>query len=660
MDKIKVNVQRDHLERLSSAKPHLAIAELLWNGLDADATVLAIDISSNPLRTESISLSDNGSGFARKDAQSVFGLLGGSWKSTASRTVGGRIIHGKDGQGRFKAFSLGDHVEWAVSYKRDEKIFKYTIQGTSNSLTEFNVGDESHSERGNTGVKVTISNVNQRLNSLSAESLQKKLAPIFASYLTSYKEVKIDICGQLLDINSMVSKKTLFELDEVLFRGNQYPIQMEIIEWIDLDEKGIWLCTKEGFPLGKHSKKIRGIGDFSYSAYLKTEVFQILKSENSLELEDMTPEVQDIVDRAAKKLKDFFQKRFLEQSKEVIDSWKKDEVYPYKEMATSPIEEAERQVFEIVALNVRDNLPSFEDGDKKTKAFQLMMLRRAVENSPEELKTIMSEVLNLPRDKQEDLSDLLKETRLSSVISVSKKISDRLKTITALEEVLFNREISTVIKERSQLHKILEDNIWMFGEGYTLSVSDQSLTEVLRAHTSDLEPGIVIDDPVLRIDGSRGIVDLMLSRVIPTSKENVRNHLVIELKAPDVKIGKKELDQIESYANAVAADSRFQRVDTTWEFYIISKDLDEYAKRKLEEDHVKDGAYITRSKDPKMTIYIKTWAEVLQSNRFRLGFIKDILDSNFNKEDSLKFLKEKYIKYTGFLNTEDGDDNALK
>jgi hypothetical protein len=43
----------------------------------------------------------------------------------------------------------------------------------------------------------------------------------------------------------------------------------------------------------------------------------------------------------------------------------------------------------------------------KSKAFNLRLLRQAVEKGPEELQLIFEEVLNLPKRKQEELVELL-------------------------------------------------------------------------------------------------------------------------------------------------------------------------------------------------------------------------------------------------------------
>ena len=69
---------------------------------------------------------------------------------------------------------------------------------------------------------------------------------------------------------------------------------------------------------------------------------------------------------------------------------------------------------------------------------------------------------------------------------------------------MFNTDLKARLKERSQLHKIVEDNTWLFGEEYNLSVSDRGLTAVLRKHRNILGEDVVIDKPVKHISRKRG------------------------------------------------------------------------------------------------------------------------------------------------------------
>jgi hypothetical protein len=105
--KISVQVQSDHLERISKVrKPIIAVAELIWNGLDADATEVRVEFDHNALGAlERIRVIDNGSGLRRNEAEPAFANLGGSRKRTQNRSKDKRrLLHGKAGKGRFRAF----------------------------------------------------------------------------------------------------------------------------------------------------------------------------------------------------------------------------------------------------------------------------------------------------------------------------------------------------------------------------------------------------------------------------------------------------------------------------------------------------------------------------------------------------------------------------
>ena len=47
-----------------------------------------------------------------------------------------------------------------------------------------------------------------------------------------------------------------------------------------------------------------------------------------------------------------------------------------------------------------------------------------------------------------------------------------------------------------------------------------------------------------------------------------------------------------------------------------------------------------------LTIYVKTWGELIQECKHRLEFVRDQLDINIDKTDGLKYLQESYSEYT--------------
>src|ERR1700722_18842307 len=111
-----VEVQPDFLEKITRAKPPQALAELIWNSLDADARNVSIRFGHNDLgRMSKIQIRDNGTGIVYDKAPELFKRLGGSWKRPGAHTnKENRFLHGQEGRGRFKAFALGAAAQWEV------------------------------------------------------------------------------------------------------------------------------------------------------------------------------------------------------------------------------------------------------------------------------------------------------------------------------------------------------------------------------------------------------------------------------------------------------------------------------------------------------------------------------------------------------------------
>jgi DNA topoisomerase VI subunit B len=87
MIEYSVEIQPDFLEKQTKAHPIAAVAELIWNGLDADATEVSVDLEDDQLGgLRRIIVTDNGHGIPHADAPTLFRNLGGSWKSHGART----------------------------------------------------------------------------------------------------------------------------------------------------------------------------------------------------------------------------------------------------------------------------------------------------------------------------------------------------------------------------------------------------------------------------------------------------------------------------------------------------------------------------------------------------------------------------------------------
>jgi hypothetical protein len=621
------------------------LAEFIWNSLDADATAVDVTIETNDLDVMSkIVVRDNGTGMEFAKAPELFSKLGGSWKRSGATTKReGRFLHGQDGRGRFKAFGLGRVAEWDVTYQKDKSLSTFKITMTAANMKEVTISDEEEAPSGKQqGVALTISEVHKDYRSLTSEAGLQELTEIFALYLANYKNVSIDVDSTRIDPTKIIASQGSVSLNDIVDDGKVYPMRLEIIEWRSATNRALYLCNDKGFPLAKVERRFH-VGNYQFSAYLKSEYVSTLQKDGTLELAEMSPPIVAVIDEAQQAIKDYFRNRAAQEARTLVEEWKEEKVYPYEGEAATCVEQVERQVFDIVAVNVAYYLPDFSTTPMKNKALHLRLLRQAIEKSPEELQLILVEVLKLPKRKQEDLAELLRDVSLSAIISAAKIVADRLKFLTGLEAILFDPDTKKRLKERSQLHRIIAQNCWLFGEEYNLSVDDKSLTEVLRKHLKLLGEDIIVDEPVKHVSKERGIVDLMLSRAIRRHRADELTHLVVELKAPKVKIDRDEITQLEEYAISVMKDERFKSVNTTWVFWAISDDYGDYAEYRMEKTDERTDGKIKQAKN--LSIWVKTWAQILDENRARLQFFQERLEYEADKGASLQHLQERYAKF---------------
>lgn len=637
LNRYEVEVQPDFLERQSKARPIHALAELIWNSLDAEATLVDVKLDFSDLGMEKIVIKDNGHGIQYSEAPKLLTRLGGSWKKPGGRTKErNRLLHGYEGRGRFKVFALGRVADWQVTYKTETGDFQqYTIAMLEDNIREIQISEEEKIKSDESGVEINITELHREFRSLNPENAVQELAEIFALYLKDYRDASIFYEGERLNPNALISSSQNIKLPAVKDDREVYAVELEIIEWRNLTTRGLYLCTEQGFPLAKVTTRFH-IGEFNFSAYLKSSYITMLHGEALLDLAEMNPLLNETVESAQQAVKSYFRGRAAERARSMVEEWKAENIYPYKGDAKTQLEDAERKVFDILAVTASDYMPDFQKNPKKKKAFDLRLLRSAIEKSPSELQIIMTEVLDLPKRKQEELAKMLREASLSSIISAAKVVADRLNFLSGLEQILFEQNMKARLKERSQLHKIIEENTWLFGEEYNLSVSDKGLTSVLQKHRKLLDEEIVIDRPVKHISQERGIVDLMFSRMLRRHRVEELDHLVIEIKRPKVNIGQKETAQIENYAISVAKDERFRTLKgVKWNFLVISDDIDDYAIFRMDENG------IISAKD-NIKIGIKTWGDLINENKARLQFFQEKLEYQVDDKSALKYLQEKY------------------
>ena len=629
MTRIKVEAKRDFLESLAQTTPISAIAELIWNGFDASSNLVQVYLTHNELSgLEEIRVRDYGTGIPYGKVKLYFGNLGDSWKKTKAR-INGRSLHGRRGKGRFRAFKLGGEIEWDTSYQRDGVRYSYKISGSVRSLDNFDISTPVRNAESSLGTEVVISNIEDSLPSLTADAVANELTKVFAVYLQEYPELKLEYDGKSLDPKTVqIHHKDMRIEDLELDNNHKVSAVVTVIEWSINTKRTIYLCDVSGTSLHEMEigPSIKAPG-YQFTVYIKSDHFRVLDEERLLDVVELHGDAQKIIEAAKEKVREYFRYRTLEERSQVVEKWKKEKIYPYDDKEDlSPIENVERQVFDILAVNVESYLPSFEKADSTSRKFTFKLLAQAIQNTPETAQKIIGEVLGLKKEDQEELARLLDRTSLSSIISSARIVANRLDLLKGLHSLLFDDEHKKVFRERDQLHKILEKEAWIFREEFALAGSEESLDTVLNKHIKKLgarEDKVDSNDPVTLTDGKQGRIDLLLHKAIqPRTGEY--EYLVVELKRPTKKIDSEVLAQIKKYAFAVAADERFSNIPIKWTFIAVSNAFQEDGAREASQRGRPNGLVYDDS-ELNLTVWAYTWSEIINNAKSRLEFFKEKL-----------------------------------
>ncbi|TFB66935.1 histidine kinase [Cryobacterium sp. Hz7] len=642
MMELPLSAGGDLVTRLARERdPVRAVVELVWNAIDAEADTVRIELVRTAMDAiESVTVEDDGHGITSDEVQATFGRIGGSWKALVSRSKNGkRGLHGQLGEGRLRAFALGSRVTWASeSINAIGERERVVIEGVKERTEPFS-WEASRSTESRTGTVVTALNEQDRsLNSLFNDTTLTTLTSQFAPVLLNDDALAIIFDGVKLDPSDEVLDDTIVEV--ALDNDPEAVISIRIIEWRTGKHRAVYFGEDaERFVVEMSGAELEN--QTAFSAYVSWADFDV-DTFSELGLGEMAPDPAGAVWRATKTaVREHFASRRRSRRRDQIDEWKSKGIYPYKTEPTTEAGKAERAVFDIVSSALVPQIPKRKDGAQLT----LNLLRDALKTDPENLALLVSEFVALTEQDRQALTKLLSETTLAGVIRAANLVTSRTKFLAGIEHLLFDPEDSKKVGERDHLHKILEHELWIFGEEYHLMNSERGLTQLLRTHLKleGLPTGKV--EPVKRWDGKAGRVDLHLAA---KAKEHDRiRHLVVELKAPDIKAGRTERNQVEDYVNVVLKTPAFASDRAVWDFILVVTDYDEIVENSFKGDDREVGLILEPDKKqgrPTIRAYVRRWRDIIDENKRRLEFVTSSLEFDPSLAEGLAFIREEYAE----------------
>jgi hypothetical protein len=239
-------------------------------------------------------------------------------------------------------------------------------------------------------------------------------------------------------------------------------------------------------------------------------------------------------------------------------------------------------------------------------------------------------------------------------------VGDRLKFLDLFEAIVYLNPFDQVVRERSQLHRVLAPNTWLLGEEYSLGTDDENLKAILEQHIAvlgrdHLHPDVADVDLAALIhaynttrtatpESLSRIPDLMLWRRFVERRPDEYEFLVIELKRPGVSIGRKEMEQIEDYASAVVTTPFADSERTKWVFVIVSDTLDTHANQRAHQNGLPPYT-ISRPLDGRYEIRAIPWSQLIRAAKARHKHLQDWLNLAVTRERVFELAERTYEEF---------------
>ena len=496
-----------------------------------------------------------------------------------------------------------------------------------------------------TGTTVHIHGIpEERAGSITTMAEPEEMIPdlltTFAPYLLAYTDIVIKYNGVTVDPARQIKKQG--EKTLVFEQEGKQPVEARVvaISWKQAQFAKIYICGSSGVVYDE--KDYAPLKKTATSVYLMGDHFEKMHRENLLAMGAADPAYAFFEDEAKRFVKEFVGEQEADDAAAEIGRIKVEGVYPYQGEPEDEVTKAERDVFDVLAVEVNRAVPQLKSAHRETKKLTYRLMREAINTNPTSIKAILTEVFNLTQQQQDDLAELLTHTHLPEIIDTAKTVSDRLVFLQVLEQMVYS-DIGKPIKERTQFHKVLLKELWVFGEKYTLGTSDQSLKNLLIEHIKclgrdELVPAI----PPEAVEDLTRIPDICLFRQICPSYEHFE-HLVIELKRPTLTLTKKEVDQIEDYAMTVAANPLFDKDTTKWKFILLGKEFDSYVENRLRNRTQGEGNLFD---DGRISISVLKWSSVIQENKFKYEFLRKKLNHQLSDDPNFAsdYLRTKHAE----------------
>lgn len=625
--------------RLKAYKPFKSIAEYIWNGFDAGATkidveLLGIDDLGN---IDSLKITDNGSGIDFRLLTDKFKPVLKSEKKefnvqTSINAVSTALIHGQHGLGRLTFYHLSRRVKWLTTYSKGDSFFEYTIDVNSDSLDSYDESDEVATNSKSKGTAVVFNDIDKKFSKQYFDSNVKPfLQKEFCWFLELNKDnnFSININGVPLDYEGIVGER---ESRTVMI--SEYEFDVSYIRWKSAPNRQAsrYIFVDAGLEV-KHwqtTRFNRKKDSFHHSLNIKSKYFNNFIVGNKLdEIDKFNSSTADdvfkeLIFELEKLLRSKRQPLLIKFAQELVEDYERNNIFPdfdskdkYEVLKANDLKSTVKSLYEIEPAIFKD----LNKTQKKTfVAFlNLMLTGSEIEN----LFSILEGIVNIDSEQREQFAKQLKVTKLGNIIESIDLLVDRKRSVEDLKNLVFDRTLYA--REIPHLQDKMEKCYWLLGEHLTLVTAAEPKFQAALDRYSYILRGEKNNDPE-QVTGEHRLKEMDLFLTSRTIYSQKIENIVVELKHPtNIRLGKKEIDQVFNYYNQIKSIDGFNTNEENWKFYLIGNRYDgsEFIEEQIANlKHYGEKHLAYRGK---YDVYVVLWDDLFTDFEIKHDFLLDKL-----------------------------------
>jgi hypothetical protein len=619
-------------KHFKNVEPWHALAELVWNGLDAGATTVQIEIESSETGgTVSVTILDNGIGINIEKPDENFRRFNDSLKKDSFDS------HGSQGRGRLAFHKICHCATW---FTRFEGIDARIVVFSSNLSAVDGKTIQPHEQhtllsRAESGTCVSLTNFDKNLPTDSF--LIGEFSKEFGPHLVLMPEKTITING--IKILPLSHTKT-----SVAIKTNSAIFDVDLVQWDEkpgAEKSYLYFISSRLKTIYKQYSSLNKKRDYYTSVFIKSPFLERYVKDDGMLSEPFTSflateDFRELIRDLNSFLRHSYADFLVSKAQEQIDAFEKAGDFPdYEGLDHAESKWRLSHVKEIVkAVLVRE--PKLFVGGNKTQRRLIIRLldRLSVSNENSGIFDVLESVLNLDAAAMTQLASQLKKTKLDNIIQTIELLQNRELAISQLKEIM-NIHYKDVL-ETPDLQKIIENNTWLFGPAYeilgaeeaTFTTTAKNLRSKIK-NINDIEIEDLSSD--VTIDGANRQVDLLLIRKklqLDARGRKFFRCVIVEIKRPGVSLKNKHLQQLDEYASILSHYPEFNSDLTKFELILVGRNISKeaysiHSRLKTSEIYGEPGLITS---DDKIKTYIKTWPTIFDefdiSNEYLLERLK--------------------------------------